>query len=189
MAACWCLQISHCATGFHEELLMSEVSSLPNCSFAQHPKKPATIHFSAQWVFMDAAYFLKADLQDFAELLHLGIQKLEELKGLETDDFQRDWSEGTASFSVLFVQSVLFFCLFCLFTVPVCSVRSSDYSKRSFRSDPFLRSFRIVLSFLSASFHLYVYIYIYIIGFVLVSGGRENHMFLYLFYLFSLLWV
>lgn len=39
---------------------------------------------------MDAAYFLKADLQDFAELLHLGIQKLEELKGLETDDFQRD---------------------------------------------------------------------------------------------------
>lgn len=189
MAACWCLQISRCATGFHEELLMSEVSSLPNCSFAQHPKKPATIHFSAQWVFMDAAYFLKADLQDFAELLHLGIQKLEELKGLETDDFQRDWSEGTASFSVLFVQSVLFFCLFCLFTVPVCSVRSSDYSKRSFRSDPFLRSFRIVLSFLSASFHLYVYIYIYIIGFVLVSGGRENHMFLYLFYLFSLLWV
>lgn len=39
---------------------------------------------------MDAAYFLKPDLQDFAELLHLGIQKLEELKGLETDDFQRD---------------------------------------------------------------------------------------------------
>lgn len=32
-----------------------------------------------------------------------------------------------------------------------------------------------------------MYIYIYIIGFVLVSGGRENHMFLYLFYLFSLL--
>ena len=59
------------------------------------------------------------------------------------------------------MQSVLFFCLFCLFTVPVCSVRSSDYSKRSFRSDPFLRSFRIVLSFLSASFHLYVCIYIY----------------------------
>ena len=105
----------HSATGFRGELPMSEVSSLPNCSFAQHPKKPATIHYSAQWVFMDAAYFLKPDLQDFAELLHLGIQKLEELKGLETDDFQRDWSEGTASFSVLFVQSVLFFCLCCLF--------------------------------------------------------------------------
>lgn len=56
---------------------------------------------------------------------------------------------------VYFVSSVccLVYTVF-LLTVPVCSVRSSDYSNRSFRSDCFLRSFRIVLSFLSASFHL-----------------------------------
>ena len=47
-------------------------------------------HSSA--VFMDAAvhtFLQEADLQEFAEPLHnLGVQKLEDLKDLETDDFQ-----------------------------------------------------------------------------------------------------